>query len=81
MFRRVGILVALAFVLAGPAYAFHCPKDMAAIDKALPEAQLSAEDKTKVEELRAKGEELHKAGNHAESVKVLAEAKEILKIE
>ena len=43
--------------------------------------QLSDEEKAKVTELRAKGEELHEAGNHAESVATLAEAKKILGIE
>jgi hypothetical protein len=35
----------------------------------------------KVKELRAKGEELHSAGDHQESIETLAEAKEILGIE
>ena len=49
---------ALALVLAGfigavaPAYAFHCPADMAQIDAALPNADLSEEDKAKVMALR-----------------------------
>ena len=53
---------------------------MAAIDKALPTAQISASDKQKVMDLRKQGEELHKAGNHPESEKVLEQAKKILKL-
>lgn len=80
MLRKGLIIVATSVVLAGPAGASHCPKDMAAIDEALPKAQLSDDDKAKVMGLRSKGEELHKAGDHAASVKTLGEAMDILKI-
>ncbi len=63
------------------AHAGQCPADMAQIDAALQTAQLSDADKAKVMELRAKGEELHETGNHAESVQTLAEAKQMLGIE
>jgi hypothetical protein len=36
---------------------------------------------TKVKELRAKGEEQHKAGKHTESMNTLAEAKKIVGIQ
>jgi hypothetical protein len=55
--------------------------DMSKIDAAMQTAQLSDADKTKVTELRAKGEELHNSGNHAESVETLGQAKGILEIE
>ncbi len=74
------MIAALAFGLATPAVAFHCPNDMAAIDAALSTAQLSDEDKAKVMELRKTGEEEHKAGDHAASVATLAEAMNILGI-
>src|SRR3712207_8311627 len=60
---------------AASAFAGRCPMDMAAIDKALQTAQLSEADKAKVMEHRKKGEDAHKAGNHSESEKHLAEAK------
>lgn len=76
-----GLILAVAAALfATPAFAFNCPKDMAAVDEALKTATLSDADKAKVTELRAKGEEQHKAGDHAESVKTLGEAKTILGI-
>lgn len=79
------LLSAIAFSLAlasGAAIASQCPVDMKKIDAALAEnPQLSADQMSKVKELRAKGEELHKAGQHGESVKTLAEAKEILGID
>jgi hypothetical protein len=54
--------------------------DMAAIDKAMQTAQLSAADRQRVMSLRQQGEEAHKAGNHPESERLLDEAKRILKI-
>lgn len=76
------------FILAGAAvlalsvsaFANQCPADMAAIDKALETASLSDADKAKVMDLRKQGEELHNAGTHDESVKVLGEAKKMLGI-
>jgi len=76
--RKV-VFVALAFA-ATSAFAFHCPKDMKAIDAALPNAKLSAEQMAEVKKLRAEGEALHKAGKHQESVDTLAKAMKILGI-
>ena len=42
---------------------------------------LSAEQMEQVKALRAQGEEQHKAGQHAESVESLQEAKKVLGIE
>ena len=71
--------VALA---ATPALAFHCPQEMAKIDKALAaNPKLSQADLTKVRELRAKGEAEHKAGNHQASLDTLAQAEKILGIQ
>ena len=70
--------VALA---ATPALAFHCPQEMAKIDKALAASpKLSQADLTKVRQLRAKGEEEHKAGKHQESLDTLVQAESILGI-
>lgn len=66
--------------LSLPALAGQCPRDMKQIDAALSSASLSAADMAKVKELRAKGEALHKAGTHKESVDALAEAKKLLGI-
>jgi hypothetical protein len=82
MLRTIGIAVLLTLtpVIVSPAFARQCPQDMAAIDKALQTAQLSASDKQKAMDLRKQGEELHKAGNHPESERVLDQAKKMLKI-
>lgn len=75
------ILVAAGLVLAsGSALAFHCPKDMKAIDAALPNAKLSSAQMSEVKKYRAEGERLHKAKKHQESVDTLAKAKKILGI-
>jgi len=73
-------IFAAAFALAAlPALANHCPKDMAAIDEALSkDPKLSQEQLAEVKKLRAEGEELHKAGKHAESVDKLGQALKIL---
>jgi hypothetical protein len=75
---RKTLFAAILAVSTSPAFAFQCPGDMAKIDAALQTAQLSDADKAKVVELRAKGEELHSAGQHQESVDTLAEAMKIL---
>jgi hypothetical protein len=67
--------------LSAPAFAFQCPADMAKIDEALQTAELSEEQKQRVQELRDEGERLHEEGQHQESVDTLAQAKEILGIE
>ncbi|MFQ5544466.1 MAG: hypothetical protein ACE5FE_00680 [Acidiferrobacterales bacterium] len=68
-------------LLTVPAYAFHCPADMAKIDAALQTGtNLSAAQLAEVQRLREEGEQLHKAGNHGEAVKVLGEAMGILGI-
>lgn len=81
MIRKYLLAGAIALGLAVPAVAGQCPMDMQKIDAALQTADLSEEQKTEVMELRAKGEEEHKAGNHAASVATLAEAKAILNID
>jgi uncharacterized protein len=78
MKRMFALATALLFA-SGTALAFHCPKDMKAIDDAMAKnPKLSEADAKKVKEYRAKGEELHKAGKHQESVDTLAKALVIL---
>jgi hypothetical protein len=63
------------------AVAHGCPGEMKKIDNALPTAKLTPQNMSKVKELRAKGEEEHKAGKHTESMNTLAEAKKIVGIQ
>lgn len=79
MKRLLGIVVAL--MIAQPAFAFHCPADMAAIDAALAAGpQITAEQLATVTALRAEGEVQHAAGNHDKSVELLQQAMAILGI-
>jgi hypothetical protein len=72
----------LTAALASPAFAFHCPADMAVIDATLAAGpDLTADQLAEVERLRAEGEALHDVGDHQGSVDALAEAKAILGIE
>jgi hypothetical protein len=72
--------LAAAPAFATPAFAFHCPADMAKIDAALPTANISTAVLAEVTALRAAGEQLHGTGKHAESVSTLAKAMKILEI-
>ena len=81
MKRMFALATALLFA-TGTAMAFHCPKDMKAIDDALAKhPKLSEAQMKEVKAHRAKGEELHKAGKHQESIDELNKAKKILKID
>jgi hypothetical protein len=76
-------LFALVFLLTlAPATAFanSCPKLMAEIDAAMPNASLSESDMARVMELRQQGESLHNSGDHAGSEAALGEAKKMLGI-
>ena len=80
MKRTFALATALLFV-SGTALAFHCPKDMKAIDDALAKNPKLTEAQMKdVKAQRAKGEELHKAGKHQESVDELGKAMKTLGI-
>jgi hypothetical protein len=77
---RASALALMLVLTPAAAFAFSCPAMMAEIDAALPAAELSDEDRQRVEELRAQGEELHNAGDHTGSEAALNEAKGILGI-
>jgi hypothetical protein len=73
------LALAAVLALAGTAaFANNCPADMKAIDAALPKAKLNVARTAEVKKLRADGEQLHKAGKHAESMAALGKAKGIL---
>lgn len=77
--KRTALFLALAFA-SSVAFASRCPKEMKAIDAALPNAKLSSAQTAEVKKLRAEGEKLHKEGKHAESTAALDKAKGILGI-
>jgi hypothetical protein len=79
--KQLAVAAALLLALSAPAFANHCPKDMAAIDAALAKnPQLSKSQLDEVKKLRAQGEAEHKAGKHKESLQSLQKAEDILKI-
>jgi hypothetical protein len=79
--KRLSALAAALLFASGTAFAFHCPKDMKAIDDALAKNPKLTDSQMKdVKAARAKGEEYHKAGKHKESVDELAKATSILGI-
>jgi hypothetical protein len=80
--KRTTLGLAAAMIFAsGAAFAFHCPKDMKAIDAALAKnPKLSAAQMADVKKYRSEGEALHKAGKHQESVDTLAKGMKILGI-
>ncbi len=71
----VGLVLAVS---VGSAWAHGCPGEMKAIDAKLPSVKLEQAQMSKVADLRAKGEQLHKEGKHTESMAALAEAKKLL---
>ncbi len=76
MKKLIGVLLLIA---APNVFAHSCPKLMMEIDAKMPTAQgIPAEKMTMVKQLRADGERLHKEGKHDESMKTLAEAKNLL---
>ena len=75
--KRIAVFVAM-MLASSVALAHSCPREMKAIDEALPKAKLDAAKSGEVKKLRADGEKLHKEGKHAESMAALGKAKEIL---
>lgn len=77
--RSIALTLAL---FCGATFANHCPMDMKKIDEAMAaKPSLTDAQRDEVTKLRAEGESLHKAGDHAKSIEVLGKAMKILKIE
>ena len=77
---KKAFLASCLFAMSSLAMAHGCPGEMKKIDTAMPTSKLSPQDANKVKDLRAKGEEQHKAGQHTESMQSLGEAKKIMGI-
>jgi len=75
----ISVIMLSAVIASGSAFAGSCPRDMKEIDAALAKMpSISAANMSSVKDLRAKGEMLHKSGDHSGSVKALHEAKHLL---
>jgi len=82
MIRTLALAAVLAAAISAPAFASSCPAHMKKIDEALAKnPQMSAQQMTEVKQLRAQGEELHKAGKHADSEAALKKAEAMLGIQ
>lgn len=80
--KRIALAALLTLAFATPAFAFHCPADMAKIDAKLAEnPALTAEQLAEVQKLRKEGEDYHNAGSHQEAVDTLAKAMKILGVQ
>ena len=79
--KRMFALAAALLFASSTALAFHCPKDMKAIDEALAKNPKLTEAQMKdVKKLRAEGETAHKAGKHEDALEALGKAMKILNI-
>jgi len=79
--RKLSMLVLVAtLVLAvgAPAYAFKCPSLIRQANEQMAKMDPNSDKVKKAKELVAEADQLHKAGNHADSVKKAEEALSIL---
>lgn len=79
--RRTSAILAfsLSALFSGALWAMHCPQSMAQIDQMLAsDPPADPEVLAEVKRLRNEGQQLHEAGDHDESVKVLDEALNLL---
>jgi len=72
MIKQSLIAAAVLAISAGPALAGHCPKDVKKLEAAM--SSMDGAKMSMAKETAAKGAELHAAGKHGESLKVLHDA-------
>ena len=68
------IFALVIFFFSSAAFAFHCPADAKAIDVGLVMANLSNDKKLEIMELRDRGMDQHRAGDHKGAVDTLSKA-------
>jgi hypothetical protein len=73
-------IVALLFA-AFPAYAGQCEDDIAKIEKALADMELSPDERAQIEDMKKQAKDLCEAGHQEEGLDVTAEAKAMLNID
>ncbi|HEX7926360.1 MAG TPA: hypothetical protein VF678_02140 [bacterium] len=76
--KKLSLLIVAMFFAVTTAFAFQCPSLMKKFDAAVGSSKASAAQMSEAKGLRAKGEELHKAGKHAESVEALNKALKLI---
>jgi len=75
------LALAVLAALALPAHADQCQEDIAKIDKALTSMELSADERSQLEDMRNQAVQLCGAGNVQEGLDVTSEAKAMLNID
>lgn len=76
---RMFAIAAALVLFSAPAFAYHCTKDIAQIDKALAAGpNLSSAQIAEVNALRDEGESLHRSGKHRKAINTLAKALDML---
>jgi hypothetical protein len=81
MIKSLALAAVFTVALGLPAFADQCQDDIAKIDAAMAKAQLDADVKTQLTDLREQAVQLCGAGNEQEGLDVTAQAKTILNIE
>lgn len=74
--RTFAILTTTALLLAAPAWANQCPREIATLDQHLSQhgAMLKPEQLSRVRELRNQAEAAHQAGRHDEAMQAIQQA-------
>ncbi len=70
----VGLVAALVLAVGAPAYAFKCPSLIRQANEQMAKMDPNSDKVKKAKELVDEADKLHKAGNHADSVKKAEEA-------
>ena len=70
----VAVMAALVVALGAPAYAFKCPSLIKQANEKIAKMDQNSDKVKKAKELVEEADKLHKAGNHADSVKKGEEA-------
>jgi hypothetical protein len=75
------LAASFAFALSSASFAGQCQDDIEKIDAALASADLDADSRAQLEDMRNQAVQLCGAGNEAEGLDVTAEAKAMLNIQ
>lgn len=70
----VALVAALVLAVGAPAYAFKCPSLIRQANEQMAKMDPNSDKVKKAKELVDEADKLHKAGNHADSVKKAEEA-------
>lgn len=75
----VALVTALVLAVGAPAYAARCPSLIRQVNEQVAELDPNGDQVKQAKALAEEADKLHKAGNHADSVKEAEEALALLK--